>query len=130
MLTTRQRNLYDYLLEKKNYVSAETIVKEVPGYSHLTLRSALSSVRKDAGALAEAYAFDDLEYLVIGLNTHGYKIGDKKDTWHFINRRWKRLIKGIRVIKAIGNKAGLDGQLTFTDDGITMMDTVRKGEEE
>lgn len=130
MLTARQLRLYEYLLDQKKLVSAKTISKEVPGYKSANPRTAISNVGRDVADLVEAYAFGDLDYLVIGLNSHGYKIGNEKETWGYISRRWKSIIRGLRVVKAIANKAGLDGQLAFTEEGIEELETVRKGEHE
>ena len=130
MLTARQRRLYEYLLEQKRLVSAKTLAKEVPGYKSANPRTAISNVGRDAACLVEEYAFGNLDYLVVGLNSHGYKIGNEKETWGYISRRWKSIIRALRVVKAIANKAGLDGQLTFTDEGIEELETVRKEEHE
>lgn len=135
MLTERQVKLYNYLVDNDDgtYIGSSEIAFEL-GYYKADIawspgaarKNAMSSVQADVAKLVEEYAMGNLEYLVVGINTKGYKIGTQKQVSAYITRRWKHIVRGIKLVKAIAEKAGLDGQLTFTEDGIEEMITVRR----
>ena len=130
MLTPRQIRLYNYLVENDYgaYIRSDELAAALD-YKARTRRNAMSLVQSDAAKLVEEYALGELEYCVVGINTVGYKIGTQKEVSAYIGRRWKHIIRALKVVKGIAEKAGLDGQLTFTEEGIEEMVTIRREHE-
>lgn len=121
MLNERQKDLYKFLLEQSatnEYISKEEIctsLKELyPRNEEKTNEhssSAFALIRKDIRAINGSDA-----YKIVVSSKKGYKIADKKEAMDFVNRRFKRDLKSLKVNWNLRNKLERNGQVHVVGD--------------
>ena len=121
MLNQRQKRLYAFLLEKSTtneYISKEEISTAL---SELYPRNeektnehssrAFALIRKDIRAINGSDA-----YKIIVSSNKGYKIANKKEALEFIDRRFKRDLKSLKINWNLKNKIANDGQYRMASE--------------
>ena len=124
MLTEKQQNLYEYLLEKAtetpHYISKEDICRDLheyyPRYAERMSEhnsTVYHQIRKDIKAINNQPAG---ETLIIASSSRGYKIADREDAQKYIQRRFKSHFSALKRTWAMRRKAGMDGQMVLGEE--------------
>ena len=123
MLNERQKRLYKFLLDKSTtneYISKEEIctnLKELyPRNEEKTNEhssSAFALIRKDVRAINSSDA-----YKIVISSKKGYKIATEPEAINYIERRFKRDLKSLKVNWNLKSKIGLNHQLTIKGDEV------------
>ena len=121
MLNQRQKKLYAFLLEKSTdnrYISKEEISTAL---SELYPRDeektnehssgAFALIRKDIRAINGSDA-----YKIVVSSKKGYKIANKKEALEFIDRRFKRDLKSLKINWNLKSKIANDGQYRMASE--------------
>lgn len=130
MLNNRQLSLYNYLLNKKDYVSKKQICKDLPMEypRHLENNNnegnksyAYFLISNDVRVLNDS----DIESIIIS-NKRGFKVADKKEAIKYLERRFKRDFKSLKLNWKLKRKIDLDHQLKFDDDEIKIIEMFKE----
>ena len=121
MLNQRQKKLYAFLLEKSTdnrYISKEEISTAL---SELYPRNkektnehssvAFGLITKDIRAINGSDA-----YKIVVSSKKGYKIANKQEALEFIDRRFKRDLKSLKINWNLKNKIANDGQYRMASE--------------
>lgn len=115
-ITQRQESLYNLLIECKNWVSKEYIVVSLPKeyqrfgeYSNDHNSTAYSQIRNDVRALNES---SDIEKIIVS-SPKGYKIATQEEAKEYIQKRFKRDLRSLKLNYKLVNKCKLNGQINF-----------------
>lgn len=121
MLNQRQKRLYAFLLEKSTdnrYISKEEISTAL---SELYPRNeektnehssgAFALIRKDIRAINGSDA-----YKIVVSSNKGYKIANKQEALEFIDRRFKRDLKSLKINWNLKSKIANDGQYRMASE--------------
>lgn len=128
MLNDRQLDLYRYLLMQSTFKSKKEICKALPyDYPrHLENNNnegnksvAYSKISADVRAINNS---DEIENVIIS-NKKGFKIADYEEAKKYIERRFKRDLRSLKLNWKLKKKVNIDGQLKFEDDDIKEIKT-------
>ena len=121
MLNQRQKRLYAFLLEKSTtneYISKEeisTALSELyPRNEERTSEHssrAFALIRKDIRAINGSDT-----YKIVVSSKKGYKIANKQEALEFIDRRFKRDLKSLKINWNLKNKIANDGQYRMASE--------------
>lgn len=114
-LTTRQWDLYIFLktyYKEGYYISKQTICKNLPQHYQIkdnetrTCRTLENDVRKinNSGLIQK----------IIVSNKNGYKIGNEQECEKYIQKRFLRDLKSLKLNWKLVDKVEMDGQCKFT----------------
>jgi hypothetical protein len=132
MLNDRQIDLYKFLLTQHSFISKKEICKAMPYHypRHLEHNNnegnksvAFGNISKDIRAINNS---DDIENVVIGTKK-GYKIATHEEAKKYIESRFKRDLKSLKLNWKLKRKVNIDGQLRFEDEDIKEVMTFIKG---
>lgn len=132
MLNQRQWDLYKYLLTQNAYISKREICKALPyDYPrHLENNNnegnksvAFGNISKDVRAINNS---DDIENVIIS-NKKGYKIADYEEAKKYIESRFKRDLKSLKLNWKLKRKVNIDGQLKYENEDIKEVITFLRG---
>ena len=114
-LTTRQWDLYIFLktyYKEGVYISKQTICRNLPQHYQIkdketrTCRAIENDIRKINNS--------DLIQKIIVSNKNGYKIGSKEECEKYIEKRFLRDLKNLKLNWKLVDKVESDGQCRFT----------------
>lgn len=121
MLNQRQKKLYAFLLEKSTtnrYISKEEICTALselyPRNKERTSEHssvAFGLIRKDIRAINGSDA-----YKIVVSSKKGYKIATKQEALEFIDRRFKRDLKSLKINWNLKSKIANDGQYRISSE--------------
>ena len=121
MLNQRQKKLYAFLLEKSTtnrYIPKEEICTALgelyPRNEEKTNEhssGAFALIRKDIRAINGSDA-----YKIVVSSNKGYKIATKQEALEFIDRRFKRDLKSLKINWNLKNKIANDGQYRMASE--------------
>lgn len=121
MLNERQKSLYKFLIDKattNEFISKEEICTSLqelyPRNEEKTNEHASSSfsrIRKDVRTINGSDA-----YKIIVSNHKGYKVANEQEAIDYLDRRFKRDLKSLKINWNLRNKINRNGQLTVTRD--------------
>lgn len=114
-LTTRQWDLYNFLksqFEEGRYISKKEICNALPQhYDFNTKQTRLCRIiENDVRAINEC----NIIQKIIVSNHNGYKIGSKEECERYIEKRFIRDLKNLKLNWALSKKMNLDGQMRLT----------------
>ena len=114
-LTTRQWDLYNFLksqFEEGRYISKKEICANLPQhYEYDTKATRLCrTIENDIREINECPIIQK----IIVSNHSGYKIGSKEECEEYIEKRFNRDLKNLKLNWALSKKVNLDGQMRLT----------------
>ena len=114
-LTTRQWDLYNFLksqYEREEYISKIEICTNLP--QHYSVGENLSrfgrTIEEDVRAINDSLVIQK----IIVSNNKGYKIGTKEECEEYIDKRFQRDLKSMKLNWQLIKKVELDGQMRIT----------------
>lgn len=114
-LNTRQWDLYNFLksqFEEGRYISKIEICTNLP--QHYSVGKNLSrfgrTIEDDVRIINDSLVIQK----IIVSNTKGYKIGTKEECEEYIEKRFNRDLKSLKLNWALSKKMNLDGQMRLT----------------
>ncbi len=121
-MNERQKELYTFLKEYPNqWVSKEEISYQL--YANYPRCYEVSSehnsrafalIRQDIRAINRS---DEVEKIIVS-SKKGYKVATKKEAIRYIERRFKRDLKSLKLDWLLKKKCGLEGQITIDGEEI------------
>ena len=111
-LTTRQWKLYNFLkenYEEGRYISKDEICNGLPEYYSINLKETRKcrSIESDVRTIN----FDDTIQKIIVSNKYGYKIGNEEECKKYIEKRFSRELKNLKLDWLLANKVGMNNQM-------------------
>lgn len=127
-MNNRQNELLKYLKEnKERYVSKKTICREIPmAYPrHLennnnegNKSTAFSNISSDVRTINDN---ENINFVIIYKAGKGYKIGNQEETKDYIERRFKRDLKALKLDWKLVKKVNLNNQITMDDEELRII---------
>ena len=114
-LNTRQWDLYNYLKENYAegiYISKYEICQALPYHYNFNVNETRMCrlLENDVRIINNS----DIIQKIIVSNKHGYKIGNDAEITEYLNRRFRRDLKSLKLNWQLANKVALDGQMRLT----------------
>lgn len=110
-LTTRQWTLYNYLKDNyynNKYISKKEICEALPQYYQIKdgEKRTCVAIEYDIRAINESSVIQK----IIVSNKQGYKIGNEEEVTAYLNKRFRRDGRNMKLNWKLANKVGLDNQ--------------------
>lgn len=111
-LTTRQWKLYNYLKDMYNinnkYISKREICEALPEYYQIKdgEKRTCVQIEFDIRAINESQTIQK----IIVSNSKGYKIGNQEEVTQYLNKRFRRDGRNMKLNWQLANKVALDHQ--------------------
>lgn len=114
-LNARQWHLYNYLKEnyaEGNFISKYEICQALPNYYTFNV----NETRMCRALETDVRIINNSELIqkIIVSNKHGYKIGNDAEITEYLNKRFRRDLKSLKLNWQLANKVALDGQMRLT----------------
>lgn len=136
-MNERQQKLYQFLLDKSStnqYISKEEICYNLPKFyprfeekSNEHNSRSFALIRRDVRAINRS----DVEKIVVS-SKKGYKIANKEEAIEFINKRFRRDLRSLKINWNLKRKVGLNNQVKMEKEMLKVVRTYveRVGENE
>lgn len=116
-LTPRQWDLYNFLKKQYAdgvYISKAQICEALPEHYQMKKTTRLCrDIEYDIRAINECPI---IQKIVVS-NSKGYKIGNKEEITEYLNTRFRRDLKSLKLSWALADKCALDGQMRLAFAG-------------
>lgn len=111
-LNSRQWKLYNYLKEKyteKRYISKQEICRDLSNEYHIKEKETrlCRLIEEDVRRINNAGV---IQKIIIS-SSKGYKIGNEEECRKYIEKRFKRDLKSLKLNWLLANKVKMDGQM-------------------
>ena len=123
MLNERQKRLYKFLIDNSTtnyFISKEEICTNLQELypRHLEKTNEHSScayalIRKDIRAINSSDA-----YKIVASNNKGYKIASRKEALNYVNRRFARDLRSLKINWNLKQKLERNGQIQIVGDDL------------
>lgn len=111
-LTTRQWNLYNYLkdnYDRNCYISKKEICNALP--QHYQIKEQETRTCRTLEYDIRAINNSNVIQKIIVSNRTGYKIGNEQEVTAYLNKRFRRDLKSLKLNWDLSRKVALDGQM-------------------
>ena len=123
MLNERQKRLYQFLLENSEtnkFISKEEICTNLqelyPRHNENSTEHssrAFALIRRDVRAINSSDV-----YKIVASNNKGYKIASKKEALNYVNRRFARDLRSLKINWNLKQKLERNGQIQIVGDDL------------
>lgn len=110
-LTPRQWDLYNLLKDRFEdgvYISKAQICEALP--QHYQMKQSTRLCRDIEHDIREINDCPIIQKIIVS-NSKGYKIGNQAEVTEYLNKRFRRDYKSLKLNWALANKVALDGQM-------------------